>query len=127
MRPLILASTSRYRRSLLERIAPPFEAQSPEVSEAHLGGESPRERAMRLSLAKARAVAEKHPNAVVIGSDQVCASGQVLPAGAVHGPWPLRLVSTTKWLSLCGETLPTLASYQASLSGQVLKSPGLAG
>jgi septum formation protein len=76
VRPLILASTSRYRRSLLERIAPPFEAHSPEVSEAHLGGESPRERAMRLSLAKARAVAEKHPNAVVIGSDQVCASGQ---------------------------------------------------
>jgi MAF protein len=76
VRPLILASTSRYRRSLLERIAPPFEALSPGVNEAPLGGESPRERATRLSLAKARAVAEKHPNAVVIGSDQVCAAGQ---------------------------------------------------
>ena len=76
MRPLILASTSRYRRSLLERIAPPFEAISPEVSEAQVGGESPRERATRLSLTKARAVAEKHPNAIVIGSDQVCAAGQ---------------------------------------------------
>ena len=76
MRPLILASTSRYRRSLLERIAPPFEALSPEVSEAPVGGESPRERATRLSLAKARAVAEKHPNAIVIGSDQVCAAAQ---------------------------------------------------
>ncbi len=76
MRPLILASTSRYRRSLLERIAPPFETISPEVSEAPVGGESPRERANRLSLAKARAVAERHPNAVVIGSDQVCAAGQ---------------------------------------------------
>jgi septum formation protein len=76
VRPLILASTSRYRRSLLERIAPPFEAVSPGVSEAPVGGESPRQRASRLSLAKARAVAERHPNAVVIGSDQVCAAGQ---------------------------------------------------
>ena len=76
MRPLILASTSRYRRSLLERIAPPFEAIAPGVSEAPVGGESPRERAARLSLAKARAVAEKHPGAIVIGSDQVCAAGQ---------------------------------------------------
>jgi septum formation protein len=76
VRPLILASTSRYRRSLLERIAPPFEALSPDVSETPVGGESPRERATRLSLAKARAVAERHPNAIVIGSDQVCAAGQ---------------------------------------------------
>ena len=76
MKPLILASTSRYRRSLLERIAPPFEAMSPGVSEAPAGGESPRQRAVRLSLAKARAVAERHPGAFVIGSDQVCAAGQ---------------------------------------------------
>lgn len=76
MKPLILASTSRYRRSLLERIAPPFEAISPGVSEAAVGSELPRERAVRLSLAKARAVAEKHPGAIVIGSDQVCAAGQ---------------------------------------------------
>jgi septum formation protein len=76
VKPLILASTSRYRRALLERIAPPFEALNPGVSEAPVGGESPRERAARLSLAKARAVAERHPNAIVIGSDQVCAAGQ---------------------------------------------------
>jgi septum formation protein len=74
--PLILASTSRYRRSLLERIAPPFEALSPGVDEAPLAGEVPRARAMRLSLAKARAVAERHPNAIVIGSDQVAALGE---------------------------------------------------
>lgn len=76
MPPLILASTSRYRRSLLERIAPPFEALSPGVDEAPLAGEVPRARAMRLSLAKARAVAERHPNAIVIGSDQVAALGE---------------------------------------------------
>jgi septum formation protein len=74
--PLILASTSRYRRSLLERIAPPFEAMSPGVDEAPLAGEVPRARALRLSLAKARAVAERYPNAIVIGSDQVAALGE---------------------------------------------------
>jgi len=72
---LILASTSRYRRSLLERIAPPFEVMAPGVDEALLAGESPRARAGRLSLAKARAVAERHPKAIVIGSDQVAAAG----------------------------------------------------
>ena len=75
MPPLILASTSRYRRSLLERIAPPFEAIAPGVAESTRPGEAPRARAVRLSLAKARAVAEKHPKAIVIGSDQVAALG----------------------------------------------------
>jgi septum formation protein len=75
VQPLILASTSRYRRALLERIAPPFEVQSPQVDEAPLEGEVPRARALRLSLAKARAVAERHPRAIVIGSDQVAALG----------------------------------------------------
>lgn len=75
MPPLILASTSRYRRSLLERIAPPFEALAPGVDEAARPGEAPRARAVRLSLAKARAVAERHPKAIVVGSDQVAALG----------------------------------------------------
>jgi septum formation protein len=79
VQPLILASTSRYRRALLERIAPPFEVLSPDLDEAPLDGEVPRARAVRLSLAKARAVAERHPRAIVIGSDQVAALGdQVL-------------------------------------------------
>ncbi len=74
-RPLILASTSRYRRSLLERLGLPFEVARPGVDEAPIAGEAPRDRAVRLSLAKARAVAEEHPGAVVIGSDQVAALG----------------------------------------------------
>jgi septum formation protein len=79
VQPLILASTSRYRRSLLERIAPPFEVHGPEVDEAPLEAEAPRARAVRLSLAKARAIAERYPKALVIGSDQVAAlGGQVL-------------------------------------------------
>jgi septum formation protein len=69
--PLILASTSRYRRELLERLRLPFEICSPEVDESALAGESPRELALRLAFAKAAAVADRFPNAVVIGSDQV--------------------------------------------------------
>lgn len=69
--PLILGSTSRYRRELLERLRLPFEVRSPEVDETPLAGETPAALALRLALAKARAVAAHAPDAVVIGSDQV--------------------------------------------------------
>jgi septum formation protein len=70
-RPLILASTSRYRRELLNRLRLPFDVLPPEVDETALPGETPRELAERLALEKARAVAARFPEAVVIGSDQV--------------------------------------------------------
>jgi septum formation protein len=70
-RSLVLGSTSRYRRELLERLRIPFEVAAPDVDEAPQPGESPQALAERLALAKARAVAAKFPNAVVIGSDQV--------------------------------------------------------
>ncbi len=70
-RPLVLASTSRYRRELLERLRLPFDVQAPGVDEAALPGETPRHTALRLALAKADAVAACRPEAVVIGSDQV--------------------------------------------------------
>ena len=70
-RPLILASTSRYRRELLERLKLPFEVQSPRVDETPLGGETAPALAQRLAMAKATAVAERWPEALVIGSDQV--------------------------------------------------------
>ncbi len=70
-RPLVLGSTSRYRRELLERLNLPFDTTAPEVDETPLPGEAPRALALRLALAKARAVAQLHPDAVVIGSDQV--------------------------------------------------------
>jgi septum formation protein len=76
MNPLILASTSAYRRMLLERFGLPFETVRPEVAEPHIAGENPSERALRLAVAKAEAVAARHPGAVVIGSDQVAAAGQ---------------------------------------------------
>ncbi len=69
--PLILASTSRYRRELLERLRLPFDVQAPHVDEAAQPGEAPSALALRLALAKARAVAARQPQAVVIGSDQV--------------------------------------------------------
>jgi len=68
---LILASTSRYRRELLERLRLPFEAIAPDVDETPHPGEAPAALAQRLALAKARVVALQHPEAVVIGSDQV--------------------------------------------------------
>ncbi len=70
-RPLILGSTSRYRRELLSRLGLPFEVVSPEVDETPLPGEAPAALAQRLAMAKAQAVARLHPHAVVIGSDQV--------------------------------------------------------
>ena len=69
--PLILASTSTYRRQLLERLRVPFTVIAPDVDESALPGETPVQLACRLALAKAQAVAALHPNSVVIGSDQV--------------------------------------------------------
>jgi septum formation protein len=70
-RNLILGSTSIYRRELLERLRIPFSVQSPHVDETPLPGERPADLAQRLALAKARAVAARFPDCVVIGSDQV--------------------------------------------------------
>jgi len=68
---LILASTSRYRRELLERLHLPFRVVAPSVDETPQPGETPATLARRLALAKAHAVAAHEPDAVVIGSDQV--------------------------------------------------------
>lgn len=68
---LVLGSTSRYRRELLERLRVPFEVAAPDVDETPQATEAPAQLARRLALAKAWAVARKFPQAVVIGSDQV--------------------------------------------------------
>lgn len=70
-RAVVLGSTSRYRRELLERLRIPFEVAAPDVDETPLPGELPRDLALRLALAKAHAVAARFPHAAVIGSDQV--------------------------------------------------------
>lgn len=68
---LILASTSPYRRDLLGRLGLPFEVANPQTDETPLPGESPEALSLRLSEAKARAVAAAFPEALIIGSDQV--------------------------------------------------------
>jgi septum formation protein len=84
-RPLILASTSRYRRELLERLRLNFSILAPEVDETPLPAEAPAVLAQRLALAKAQAVARLHPQALVIGSDQVAdLQGQCLGKPGDH-------------------------------------------
>ena len=75
MPELILASTSPYRRALLERLGVPFAALPPQTPEDILPGELPPDRALRLSIAKAQAIASHRSDAIVIGSDQVAAAG----------------------------------------------------
>lgn len=70
-RPLVLASTSRYRQALLTQLGLPFAVASPTTDETPLPGETPAATALRLAEAKARSVAVQHPGALVIGSDQV--------------------------------------------------------
>lgn len=82
---LILASTSPYRRELLSRLRVPFDVVPPDVDESPVPGEHPQRLAGRLALAKARAVAAQHPQAVVIGSDQVAdLNGHALGKPLVH-------------------------------------------
>ncbi|KPK20390.1 MAG: septum formation inhibitor Maf [Betaproteobacteria bacterium SG8_41] len=84
-RPLVLASTSPYRRELLARLRLPFEVGAPGVNEAALPGEAARDTALRLAQLKARAVAPKYPGALVIGSDQVAAlDGECLGKPGSH-------------------------------------------
>lgn len=76
---LVLASSSRYRRVLLERLGIPFNVDSPDIDEAPAPRETPRKLVLRLSIAKARVVASRWPDAIVIGSDQAATfDGQIL-------------------------------------------------
>ena len=84
-RPLVLGSTSVYRRELLQRLRLPFTVAAPAVEVTPLPGEPPAQLAQRLALAKAHAVAALHPEAVVIGSDQVAdLAGQPLGKPGDH-------------------------------------------
>ena len=84
-RPLVLGSTSTYRRELLSRLHLPFDVAAPEVDETPLANERPLELARRLALSKAHAVAARFPEAVVIGSDQVAdMAGESLGKPGTH-------------------------------------------
>jgi MAF protein len=75
---LVLASSSPYRRALLERLACPFVIDVPDIDEAPLPAETPAALVVRLSQEKARAVAARHPDALIIGSDQVALFGSTI-------------------------------------------------
>lgn len=85
MPTLILASSSIYRRELLQRLQLPFSVEAPDVDETPLAGEQPQATALRLAQMKARKVAEHHPEALVIGCDQVATlDGQQLGKPLTH-------------------------------------------
>ena len=83
-KPLILASTSPYRAELLQRLGRSFSAAAPDVDERQVAPDSmpPEQAAKLLATAKARSVAAQHPQAVVIGGDQIAADAQ----GVLHKP-----------------------------------------
>jgi septum formation protein len=85
---LVLASSSRYRRELLERLRVPFDTASPDIDEMPRAGETPEQTALRLSIAKARAIAERvstGARVLVIGSDQVATfDGQQIGKPGTH-------------------------------------------
>jgi len=84
-RRLVLASTSSYRKALLERLRLRFDVASPLVDERALGGEAPADTALRLAMLKAQSVRAQHRDALIIGSDQVAMSaGRVLGKPGDH-------------------------------------------
>ena len=98
-RPLVLASTSQYRRQLLERLRVPFLCAAPQTDETPAPGESPAETASRLARAKAHAVTAAHPDALIIGSDQVaCLGAQRLDKPGTHA------VAVAQLTALSGRT-----------------------
>ena len=82
---LVLASASRYRKALLERLGLPFTMAAPDIDETPRPDEAPADTAVRLAEAKARAVAELHPDALIIGCDQV-AEFERQPVGKPRDP-----------------------------------------
>lgn len=132
---LILASTSVYRRELLERLRIPFEIISPKVDEAPLPSEATLNLALRLAKAKAAIVAKDHPDAWVIGSDQVadlCGAALGKPGNFERAMAQLQLMrgaTVTFHTALClmhGETettlsIPTEVTFR-KLSDEILEA-----
>lgn len=92
---IVLASSSTYRKALLEKIIQHFKCASPDIDESHLPNENYKEMAERLSIRKAQALAASHPNSLIIGSDQVaCLGEQILRK-------PLNKERNLEQLTLC--------------------------
>jgi len=117
---LVLASTSPFRRELLGRLQIPFETAAPDVDESPLAQESPVATAERLSLVKARAVADRFPGALVIGSDQVAYLGELRfgkPGSRDNAFAQLRLMSGRSVIFHTGLCLLNTASGRTHLRG----------
>jgi septum formation protein len=84
MRPLVLAFSSPYRRELLSRLRVRFDVVAPGLAEEERANEPPDERARRLAVAKAQVIAQRYPEAIVIGSDQVAARGRHVLHKSAH-------------------------------------------
>lgn len=119
MRTLVLASTSPFRRELLERLRLPFLTASPDLDETRRPDEPPAALVQRLAEAKARAVAAAHPDALIIGSDQVaCLDDLVLgkPGGRAQAIAQLERASGRRVTFLTGLCLFDAASGTAELA-----------
>jgi len=82
---LVLASTSPFRKEILQKLGMPFETASPNIDESQVEGETPQQLVLRLAELKAKAVADEFPNALIIGSDQVAVvEGEILGKPGTH-------------------------------------------
>lgn len=119
MKDLVLASSSRYRAALLERLDLAFRSAAPDVDETPRTGEAPRALVERLARAKAEAVAPAHPGALIIGSDQSASCNGTLlgkPGTAARARAQLRLLSGQRVAFLTGLCLLDAASGHAQAS-----------
>jgi len=115
-----LGSTSVYRRELLQRLRLPFEVVAPQVDETPLAAESPPALAQRLAMAKARAVAQLHPHAVVIGSDQVAdLDGEPLGKPGNHERAVLQL-QRMRGRTVVFQTAVAVVCQETGFAGQAL-------
>ncbi len=117
MTPLLLASTSRYRRELLQRLGLPVETARPEVDETPAAGEAPRALAVRLARAKAAAVAAAHPGRWVIGSDQVAELN-----GAPLGKPGTAEAAHAQLAAMSGQSVAFHTAVSLVCDGQVLEA-----
>ena len=96
MPQLVLASTSPFRKQLLEKLKLEFITDSPDIDESRLVGETPEALVARLAEQKAMAVAERHPDSLIIGSDQVAVNnGEILGKPGSHDKAVAQLQSTS--------------------------------
>lgn len=115
MQPLVLASSSPYRRILLDKLQLPYSCHSPDIDESPYTDESATQLVMRLAAEKARAVAVQHPGSVIIGSDQVAVLNNLIlgkPGTKENARKQLQQASGQRVTFLTGLcTLDTLNNY----------------